>query len=45
MTGKEGEKIIFEVIDEASLSKHEKTYLKTGKWNDYVKSRSDLEYK
>lgn len=45
MTGKEGEKIIFEVINEASLSKHEKTYLKTGKWNDYVKSRSDLEYK
>jgi len=45
MTGKEGEKIIFEVIDEASLSKDEKTYLKTGKWNDYVKSRSDLEYK
>jgi Arc/MetJ-type ribon-helix-helix transcriptional regulator len=45
MTGKEGEKIIFEVINEASLSKHEKTYLKTGKWNDYAKSRSELEYK
>jgi hypothetical protein len=45
MPGKEGEKIIKGVIEESALGKDEKSYLNTGKWRDYSKSRNDLKYK